>query len=857
MKNVARVAVIAVCLFIVCRLPYAAAQYSRYKSTDIYASLQDIKTAGSVLLVGATPADRNAALLAYLRQHKHLRTGFLSVTRGEGIKNRVSTEQGQELGLVHALEAIAAASMDKTEIFFTSAVDFGWVESEGEVIKGWDMPKLTKEVVGMIRQFKPDIIITSFSVNDVDKPDARSRVLGKLMQDAFAQAADTSKYAEQFDLGVKPWQVKRMLCTTADSTHAIAFNPEQYSAISGLSITDVARYSNGQQRSIGGNDSLLNVPVQYLRVIAGDNNCADMMDGIDVSLARISSYATGNVIPLLDSMVQHFNFISPEVAVEPLLRLYSRFKVMRADTAGWKGRKLQEVQQALFTMLGIKAVITSSERYAVTGRQLPLRFAIRKNSPYPVSLSRIRCQAIDSAIDIELPQYTTRSFTAEIKVPVYTEAYQPYWLKKPMSSEYYMYTNDDWLMKGRPDNMPAFPGQFVLRIGEEEFSINLQVEYSRDSGQLSMQYQERLPELVRTILPLTVSLKPDNILIHVKPGNEYTKNPSAIVYFKSYFTQKQVKTTIKLGRLGYGVSVDGAKATGQKGNLLFEKDTLMDFVAGEVRQVNIPVQGEVFTKGEKVNRMLGASIVLELDSVKNNYNSLLRTIRYGYIPETGYYLREMCRLIPDEINTRGNRIGFVSSKEDRIVYALQQMGFTVKVLEDTDFTMDTLRQLDAIVIGSQLDAPEAYLGRSYDSLLLYVQEGGNCIVQGQDVAVQLTRPFLLTSAPFRINNKDGKVSVQPEVLPTMQAPNSITAEEWSSFGQDVCRFAAVSYDPAFVSCITLSRNPENKSTRGSLLRAVYGRGNFIYSSLNLSSQLAEGRAMAYKLLANLIAWPGN
>ena len=39
---------------------------------------------GSVLYVAAHPDDENTRLLAYLAQEKHYRTGYLSLTRGDG-----------------------------------------------------------------------------------------------------------------------------------------------------------------------------------------------------------------------------------------------------------------------------------------------------------------------------------------------------------------------------------------------------------------------------------------------------------------------------------------------------------------------------------------------------------------------------------------------------------------------------------------------------------------------------------------------------------------------------------------------------------------------------------------------------
>ena len=47
-------------------------------------SFKKLDVLGSVLYVAAHPDDENTRLLAYLAQEKHYRTGYLSLTRGDG-----------------------------------------------------------------------------------------------------------------------------------------------------------------------------------------------------------------------------------------------------------------------------------------------------------------------------------------------------------------------------------------------------------------------------------------------------------------------------------------------------------------------------------------------------------------------------------------------------------------------------------------------------------------------------------------------------------------------------------------------------------------------------------------------------
>ena len=60
--------------------------------------LDELNNLGSVMMIAAHPDDENTALLAYLARGRHVRTAYLSLTRGEGGQNLIGSEQGDELG---------------------------------------------------------------------------------------------------------------------------------------------------------------------------------------------------------------------------------------------------------------------------------------------------------------------------------------------------------------------------------------------------------------------------------------------------------------------------------------------------------------------------------------------------------------------------------------------------------------------------------------------------------------------------------------------------------------------------------------------------------------------------------------
>ncbi|RYG22802.1 MAG: PIG-L family deacetylase, partial [Chitinophagaceae bacterium] len=133
-----------------------------YTSSDILLRLKKLNVLGSVLYIAAHPDDENTRLLGWLSNEKLVRTGYLSLTRGDGGQNLIGDEQGIELGLIRTQELLAARRVDDAEQFFTRAFDFGYSKKTEEALDFWGKDRILSDVVWVIRNFQPDVIITRF-----------------------------------------------------------------------------------------------------------------------------------------------------------------------------------------------------------------------------------------------------------------------------------------------------------------------------------------------------------------------------------------------------------------------------------------------------------------------------------------------------------------------------------------------------------------------------------------------------------------------------------------------------------------------------------------------------------------------
>ena len=113
-----------------------------WTSADMYLAIRKLNVLGSVLYVAAHPDDENTRLIAYFSKDKMYRTGYLSLTRGDGGQNLIGNEQGIELGLIRTQELLAARRIDGGEQFFSRAFDFGYSKSPEETFTKWDREKI-------------------------------------------------------------------------------------------------------------------------------------------------------------------------------------------------------------------------------------------------------------------------------------------------------------------------------------------------------------------------------------------------------------------------------------------------------------------------------------------------------------------------------------------------------------------------------------------------------------------------------------------------------------------------------------------------------------------------------------------
>ena len=98
-----------VILLLILLLPFQiglAQQPTKLNSAEIYNQIQKLNFLGSVLYIAAHPDDENTQLISYLSNETKARTGYLSLTRGDGGQNLIGSQLRELLGVIRTQELI-------------------------------------------------------------------------------------------------------------------------------------------------------------------------------------------------------------------------------------------------------------------------------------------------------------------------------------------------------------------------------------------------------------------------------------------------------------------------------------------------------------------------------------------------------------------------------------------------------------------------------------------------------------------------------------------------------------------------------------------------------------------------------
>jgi LmbE family N-acetylglucosaminyl deacetylase len=793
-------------------------------SATLQLLLKKLTVVGNVLYVAAHPDDENTAVLAYLSLERGVRTGYLSLTRGDGGQNLIGPEQGELLGVIRTQELLQARRIDFAEQFFTRAIDFGYSKGLEETLDIWGRDEVTADIVKVIRNFRPDVIITRFPPDGGGHGHHTASAV--LAVEAFTAAGDPSRYPEQLE-SVRPWIATRVVwnqygwqeTTASDVAGAPAMELGEYNRLLGQSYTELAGKSRTMHKSQGmGSPQGRGRQANYFRHLAGEPASGDVLDGLDLSWNRVPG---GREIgEILERIYRDFNPLVPSASVPRLMQAYRMISALPPNP--WSAHKEEEILEAIRGCLGLWLEAISAEPHVKPGDSIRVRITALNRSTFPLRLETAEMSPFGPSLAV--------SETLSYNQPVIREAVisvsenqpytQPYWLREAGREGLFTVRERDLI--GRPEADPPLRASFRLSLPEHgatlDFEVPVLYRWVDPVEGERYRYFQVLPE---------VSLEPQDPVV-LFPSRDSRELGVTVTS-----TQQASSGTLSL-ELPEGWTSEPSRA---------------DFrLNGRGSQAELRFKLSPPAAAGRSNYRVSALVN------GRRIESSILTMDYPHIPLQTVLTPTEGVLLRIEVETRGERVGYVMGSGDQVPDALRQLGYQVKVLSDAELATADLSDYDAVVIGVRAYNTRPRLRAANDRLLEYVRGGGTLVVQYQ---TRLGEGVAIGPYPFRISNERVSVETAPvkidaEDHPLLSRPNRITVEDFDGWVQERGLYFADQWDPRYETPL-LSADPGESQKAGGLLFARYGEGVYIYTGYAWFRQLPAGVAGAYRIVSNLVS----
>jgi LmbE family N-acetylglucosaminyl deacetylase len=791
-----------------------------YTSSEILLHLKKLNVLGSVLYIAAHPDDENTRLLAYLANEKLYRTGYLSLTRGDGGQNLIGDEQGIDLGLIRTQELLSARRIDGAEQFFSRAYDFGYCKTPEEALKTWNHDKILSDVVWVIRKFRPDVIITRFP-EDGRAGHGHHSASAILAREAFDASADSTKFPEQLRLGVTVWRAKKILWNTynfgnnnTQSEDQLKIDCGGYNALLGKSYGEIAALSRSQHKSQGfGVAAQRGAVMEYFATVKGDKPTTDLLDGVNSSWSRVDNDGIGKEV---NDIINNFSAEHPERSVNALAQLYSDVQKNISDDY-WRQQKLREIQNLIEECSGLFLEATTNTQYAVQGDSLKVNFIINNRLGTPIQLAQVSFKNAYHTFD-SVKNDINAMYTQTFYIKPDEKLTQPYWLAEPMEKGSFNVSNQQLIGKAENDPISA---SFFININGVDFRFDKPVRYKYTDPVKGEVYQPIYvtPQVTVSISPSLVVFNPEDVSNHSDTRNfrmfiDGSKLDSGIEYYS------ELSKLTKGGRYSTTNAFDIALKKGAK-----------------------PLQSELD----------------EWDFKKTNEQAYtnIKEIDYDHIPSIKYFVNTKEKILIVDAKIVGKKIGYIPGAGDKVPQALEQMGYKVTMLNEKDITSSNLKQFDAIVTGVRAYNINEWLNSAYDTLMNYIKNGGTLLVQYNTnnsigpIKAKMS-PYPFTISINRVTDETAKINFLLPNDPALNYPNKITDKDFDGWIQERSTYDAVDIDSNYKRILS-AKDPGEKEQDGSLIIANYGKGKFVYSGLVFFRELPAGVPGAYRLFANLLA----
>lgn len=879
-------------------------------------ALKRLHTRASMLMIVAHPDDEDGATLAYESRGIGARVSLLTLDRGEGGANVMSSDYWDALGLVRTEELLQAGRYYGLDAqYFTTMADYGFSKALKEALGQWGHERVLEQAVRVVRTERP-LVVCSVFVGGPTDGHGQHATAGLMAQEVFKAAGDPKMFPEQIKEGLQPWSPLKTYARApffrisekgmydyANHTWGpvgvtnhitgewepgrpsvnVSIPSGSSDAVMGQTYSQVSREGLGFQRSQNGGPSIplagSQMTSDYHRFgtkVEAKPKEDSFFDSVDTSLAGIATLAPG-APPSLASGLSEINGY-----VEKAMAQFSAEKPAAIAPYLAKGKLRTEALIAETE----KSSLLVAEKYDVLHE---LEIKDRQFNDALVAALQISLNADVTQAGNDDPMMamfrgampTFQMATPGLAFPVKVHLYQPSlpsldirslelkgssgknWNitapRIPQTLQQQKSVDEIYAVKV-PDDEP-FTRPYFTRDGLQNAFYHVEPNAPKNlpfspyplQAQAELNYEGATVTLA-SVVQVVSKVNGPGLLRYPMPVGPAVSIALSPAAGVVPLDGKSTTVSVRLHNNTSGAASPMVALALPTGWSAEPKSIPVKFSqAGEEQTVSFTVTPKV----EK-NKHYTVTAVATLDGkeYKEGY------VTTGYVGLRPYFLYSPARYTTTGTDVKmapGVNVGYVEGSGDDVPSALEQIGVHVNYLSAQDLASGVLKRYDTIVLGVRAYAVRPDLIANNARLLRYVEDGGVVIVQYNTPEYDHNYgpyPYVMTGDPEEVTDEASVVKILAPANPVFNWPNKISEDDFKGWVEERGSKFLKSWDGQYTALLEThdAGQPEQK---GGLVYARYGKGVYVYNAYAFYRELPLGVPGAFRIFANMLSLPKN
>jgi LmbE family N-acetylglucosaminyl deacetylase len=830
--------------------------------------LRKLQTVGTLMMATAHPDDENSGLLAMTGLGRGWRTALVSATRGDGGQNEIGPELSDALAVLRTEELLAAHRFDGAEQYFTRAVDFGFSFSIEESYQKWGKEEILSDQVRMIRTIRPDVIVGFLW--DGTGGGQHHQAATHLAAQAFRAAADPSRFPDQIQQGLRPWQARKFYYTASfgrqpppAGAKTIEVDANVYDPLLGQTYEEIGAEARSMHKCQGmaqvlplpGEGDVRRYVLQDTTLPGGTGRSeTTLLDGIDATLSSLAAYAQPPPAALVQALQavagditsaeRAFRDDGPAAAASPLAAGLARLRELRAALASMAlkedarfeidfrlAQKEHQFGRALVLAHGVQVDAVADDGLVVPGQTVNVKVRVAARGDR-TSVRAATLDGFDFAPTCGGANVLASQCTFSVRVPANAALTTPYFHQLPNAARYEF---DPDAPFGLPFRPTPFIARLTLELGGVDVPWETPIQYRYQGNIFSG--EKRMDLTVVPVLALRASPE-----IEIVPWSPSPRRADGAV-------DREVRVLVTNHTKGPATGEARLEApTGWK----------VEPAAAPVRfsreDEEVTVRFRVVPAGQAGDYELKASV--RSGGAENSFG--YQVIEYPHTQRRHLVEPASVRVTVLDVKVApGLTVGYIMGVGDKVPPAIEQLGVQLDLLTPEDLAWGDLSKYDVIVTGVRAYERRQDLRAHNTRLMAYAERGGTVIVQYNKFEFNEAQygPYPAKVSNNRVTDEHAPITVLTPAHPVFTTPNRIDAAAWDGWVQERGLYFLGERDSRYTDLLettdTFEYNPGAK--RGALVETRFGKGRWIYLGLNLWRQLPAGTPGAYKLLGNLLS----